>query len=200
MKPTRKSLLLAAAIAMAPLAAGAQNATAPISYSFVDLGYVTTDIDGVSKDLDGWLLRGSFEPVENLFVYGRYVDQSVSFQGGDVDTQTWALGVGYAFPLADNVDLYGKAGYLNADGSAGPIDLNDDGYEIGAGLRARPIDMLEVEGSVTYQDLSDAGDDTVFGIAGRWYIADQFALGIEGEFGDDADTYGIGFRWAFGNR
>jgi opacity protein-like surface antigen len=192
--------LLAVAITLAPLAAGAQSAGSSISYSFADLAYVTTDVDGVSKDLDGWLLRGSFEPVENLFVYGRYADQSVSFAGGDVDTQTWALGVGYAFPLADRVDLYGKAGYINADGSAGPIDLNDDGYEIGAGLRARPLDPLELEGSVTYQDLSDAGDDTVLGIGARWYIADQFAMGLEGEFSDDADTYGIGFRWAFGNR
>jgi hypothetical protein len=201
MKPiSKKNLVLAAALALTPLVAGAQAGNTDISYSYLEAGYVTSDVDGISKDLDGWLLRGSFEPVENLFIYGRYLDQSVTIRGVDVDGQDWALGVGYAFPLADKLDLYGKAGYVSAEASAGGLDLDDDGYELGVGLRARPLDPLELEGTVTYVDLSDSGDDTSFGLGARWYIVDQFAIGLEGNWGDDADTYGIGFRWAFGNR
>lgn len=200
MRNTSLPRLLAVAIALSPLAAGAQTSGSPISYSFADLAYITTDVDGIDKDFDGWLLRGSFEPVENFFVYGRYSDQSVSIQGTDFDGQAWALGAGYALPLNERLDLYGKVGYVSTEASAGPIDADDDGYELGVGLRARPLDPLELEGSVTYVDLSDSGDDTAFGIGARWYIAEQFALGLEGEFSDDAETYGIGFRWAFGNR
>lgn len=198
---TRKRLTLAVALALSPFVAGAQTGgSSTISYSFIDAAYVTTDVDALSKDLDGWLLRGSFEPVENLFIYGGYNDQSVTIRGVDADLETWALGVGYAFPLAEMVDLYGKAGYVSADASVGPFDEDDDGYELGVGLRARPIDPLELEGTVTYVDLSDSGDDTSFGAAARWYVVPQFAIGVEGQWADDADTYGIGFRWSFGNR
>ena len=62
---------------------------------------------------------------------------------------------------------------------------------------ARPVDPLELEGAVNYVDLSDSGDDTSFGVAARWFITEAFALGVEGEFADDADTYGIGFRLQF---
>jgi hypothetical protein len=200
MRNNRLNPLLALAVALSPMAATAQTSGSSMSYSYIDAAYVATDVDALSKDLDGWLLRGSFEPVENLFVYGRYDDQSVTIRGVDAEVQTWALGVGYAFPLADTVDLYGKAGYVSADASVGPFDEDDDGYELGVGLRARPIDPLELEGTVTYVDLSDSGDDTAFGAAARWYIVPQFAIGIEGQWADDSETYGIGFRWAFGSR
>ena len=65
-------------------------------------------------------------------------------------------------------------------------------------MRARPVEPLELEGAITYVDLSDSGDDTSFGVAARWFFTDNLALGVEGEFADDANTYGVGFRWAFG--
>ncbi|HEX6573316.1 MAG TPA: porin family protein [Steroidobacteraceae bacterium] len=199
----RKSLLglVAASLAMCPLlAAQAED----ISYTYVDLGYVTTDLDGVGKDLDGFVLRGSFEVADDWFLYARYLDQSVKFSGVDFDFQQYSVGGGYAWSFADNMDLYGRLGYTEAElevsgGGFGQSSVDDDGYELGVGIRARPVDALELEGAINYVDLSDSGDDTSFGVAARWFITDVFALGVEGDFADDADTYGIGFRLHFGN-
>lgn len=196
-KPSLTSLV--ALLALGPLAAQAEG----ISYTYVDVGYVTTDLDAVSKDVDGFLLRGSLEIADNWFVYARYVDQSVSFSGVDVDVEQYAVGAGYAWSFRDNMDLYGRAGYVSAQADAsgggfGGYDIDDDGYEVGVGIRARPLDPFELEGSVNYVDLSDAGDDTAFGIAGRWFVTDNLALDVEGEFASDANSYGVGFRWAFG--
>ena len=191
--------VVAAALAVSPFAAVHAEG---ISYTYVDLGYITTDIDGIDKDLDGFVLRGSFEVVDNWFLYARDLDQSVSIAGVDFDAQQYGIGGGYAWSFADNMDLYGRIGYTEVEldasgGGFGGVNVDDDGYELGVGIRARPIDMLELEGAVNYVDLSDAGDDTSLGVAARWFITDVFALGVEGEFADDADSYGIGFRLQF---
>jgi hypothetical protein len=196
----RKSLLglVASALAIGPLVAQAQD----IGYTYVDLGYVTTDIDGISKDLDGFVLRGSLEIADSWFLYARYLDQSVSVAGVDFDAQQYAVGGGFAWSFADNMDLFGRIGYTEVEldvsgGGFGGVNVDDDGYELGVGIRARPITSLELEGVLNYVDLSDSGDDTSLGVAARWFITDAFALGIEGDFADDAETYGIGFRLQF---
>jgi hypothetical protein len=185
--------LLASSCALAPLAAQAEG----LSYSQLDAGYVVTDIDDFNDEADGFMLRGSYEFVENWFGYARYLDQSVDAFGVDVDVSQFSLGVGYALPLAATTDLYGKIGYSQADASAGGASADDDGYELAVGLRAKPLQQLELEGSVNYLDLSDTGDDTSLGLAARWYFADQLAVGVEGDFADDATSYGIGVRWSF---
>jgi hypothetical protein len=196
----RKSLLglVASALAIGPLVAQAQD----IGYTYVDLGYVTTDIDGISKDLDGFVLRGSLEIADSWFLYARDLDQSVSVAGVDFDAQQYAVGGGFAWSFADNMDLFGRIGYTEVEldvsgGGFGGVNVDDDGYELGVGIRARPITSLELEGVLNYVDLSDSGDDTSLGVAARWFITDAFALGIEGDFADDAETYGIGFRLQF---
>jgi hypothetical protein len=59
-------------------------------------------------------------------------------------------------------------------------------------------EQVELEGSVNYVDLSDSGDDTSLGLAARWYLTEQVALGLETAFSDDATSYGLGVRWHFG--
>jgi hypothetical protein len=196
MRTAVTTTFLAASLAFAPGAVLAQSKD--ISYSYVDLAYVETDIDGIDKDLDGFALRGSLDVGSNVFLFAGYTDQSADFFGIDVDFQQYDVGVGYAWSFADDMDLYGKLGYVAAEADGGGVEIDDDGYELGVGLRARPLDPLELEGAITYVDLSDSGDDTSFGVAARWFFVDQFALGIEAAFGDDAESYGIGFRWSFG--
>lgn len=187
----RKLSLVAATLAlMAPIAATQAEG---IGYDYVDLGYVTTDSDEFSKDADGFVLRGSLEVIDDWFVYGRYSDQSVEHGGHDLDLERLSVGGGYAWSFAEDMDLFGKVGYTEVDG-----EHDDDGYELGVGIRARPLSALELEGSINYVDLSDKGDDTSLGVAALWYIAEHVALGVEGEFADEEETYGVGFRWEFG--
>jgi hypothetical protein len=196
----RKTYLALAATALA--CAPALSQAGDLSYSYIDLGYVETDLDGIGPDLDGFVLRGSLELGSNVFLFAQYLDQSASDSGVKLDGETYGVGVGYAWSFADNMDLYGKLGYVRSEatvrGFGERFSADDDGYQIGFGIRALPIELLELEGAVNYTDLSDSGDDTSFGVAARWRITPQFALGVEAEFADDAKAYGIGFRWTFG--
>jgi hypothetical protein len=187
--------LLASSFAIAPLAAQADG----LSYSMLDVGYLVTDIDNLDENADGFALEGSYEFVENWFGYGHYGDQTVDAFGSNLDLKVFGLGVGYAWPLADTTDLYGKLGYTQVEAEAFGGSADDDGYALSVGLRSKPVEQLELEGAINYVDLSDSGDDTGFGVAARWYFTNQFAIGVEGGFADDATSYGIGARWSFGS-
>jgi hypothetical protein len=169
------------------------------SYSYLDAAYVNTDIDQFDEDVDGFALRGSYELTNNVFVFAGYADQGTSVAGFDIDLQTYNLGLGYAWPLGKALDVYGKVGYVSSEADVqGLGDADDDGYSLAVGLRGRAVEQLELEGAVTYVDLSDSGDDTTLDLGARWYFTPQFAFGVEGSFGDDANTYGLGVRWNFG--
>lgn len=186
---------LAASAAFVPFLAQAEG----LSWSYLEAAYVNTDVDGFNEEVDGFALRGSFEIVDNLFIFAGYADQGTSVGGFDIDLKSYNAGLGYAWPIGQALDLYGKVGYVKAEVDTNFIgDVDDDGYLLAVGLRGRAVEQLELEGSVNYVDLSDSGDDTTFDLGARWYFTPQFAVGLEGSFGDDANTYGLGARWSFG--
>ena len=174
-------------LAAAPLAALAED----MSYSFVDLAYVETEIDGAGQSPDGFVLRGSVGFAVNWFAFAEYSAQSVS----GVDLDAFAVGVGGHYSLAENLDLVGRIGWTESEVSFGPFDFDDDGYLIDAGLRGRVGDSVELEGGARYADFSDAGDSTALYVGGRFHFNDTWALGAEyqdgAEFQGVADTSAI---------
>jgi len=185
---------LALAAAMLPLMAQADN----LSYSYVDFAYINTELDDFDEEIDGFALRGSVEITEQAFVFGSYVDQSTSVFGEDLDVRCYGVGLGYAWPVSDTADFYGKVGYVETEAEFAGFSADDDGFSLGVGLRGRVAEQFELEGAVTYIDLSESGDDTVLGLGARWYFTDVFSLGVELETDDDATTYGVGGRFNFG--
>lgn len=178
------TLLLAAA----PLAAQAEG----MSYSYLDLGYAETDLDGGPSG-DGFGVRGSMGFAENFFVFADYLTQDF----GPVDVDVYSVGLGARMGLTDTLDLVGRAGYLKADASAGGFSADDDGYLVAAGLRGRVADQFELEGNVIHRDLGSGADDTAVAVGGRYFFTDNVALGAEYEHSDDGSTVFAGVRFSF---
>jgi hypothetical protein len=175
-----KVILGSIVLAAAPLAALAED----MSYSYVDLAYVETDIDN-APTADGFGLRGSIGFAENWLAFAEYSAQSV--QGVDLDTI--AVGFGGHYGLAENFDLVGRLGYFEVDVSAGGgLNASDDGYLFDLGLRGRVGDAVELEGGARYTDLSDGGDDTSVFVGGRFHFNQTWALGAEYQSGDDTSS------------
>ena len=192
--------VLAASAALAPFMAQAEG----LSYTYVEVGYANTDIDEVNETVGGWGLKGSVEITENIFVQGRYADQKTDVRdGGEVTLQPWDFSIGYAWPIADQVDIYGTVGYLNFDldvpNSFELRNTSDDGYTLGLGIRSRFAEKFEVEGTAKYANVSDYGDEFDFGVFGRWYVTDMFALTAGYNIGDETSTFWGGVRMEFGN-
>jgi hypothetical protein len=177
-------------LACAPLAALADD----MSYSYVDLAYVETDIDGVGQSADGIAARGSVGFAEHYFAFGEFVSESVQ----NVDLDTITVGLGGHYGLAENLDLVGKLGWFSVDLSGGGANFDDDGYLLDLGLRGRVADSVELEGGVRYTDLGGAnGDDTAFYFGGRYHFNDMWAVGAEYQSGDDSSSWLAGVRISF---
>lgn len=188
---TRAALALACAAAILPPAALANGP----DYSYVEAGYVETDVDGAGGNLDGYGVRGSVAIADRWFAFAGYADQSY----GGFDLQDYEIGGGYAWPLANSTDLLGKVSFVRLEGEFAGFSASDEGYAVALGIRSRFKDRFELEASVGYTELSDSGGDTALGVAARWYPVERFAIGIDAASGDDTTAYGVGLRWEFGN-
>ncbi|MGB5133343.1 MAG: hypothetical protein WBO00_12035 [Steroidobacteraceae bacterium] len=185
-----KAMTAGMVLAALPLASHAED----MSYSNIDLAYVSTDVDGFGPSFDGFGVRGSIGFAENYFAFAEY--SSVSASGFDVD-QT-AVGLGGHYGLTDNLDLVGRAGWYKAEVGSGGASLDDDGYLVSAGLRGRAGDKVELEGSVIYTDVGGSGgDQTTIAVGGRYYFTPTFALGAEYQDNDDWSSYLVGVRFSF---
>ncbi len=186
LKAMTASLFLAAL----PLASHAKD----MSYSYVELGWLQTDIEGVSGNPDGFGLRGSIGFAEHYFGFAEYSNQSLS--GADLDLIT--VGLGGRYGLSDNMDLVGRAGWFKVDASGPGGSFDDDGYLVSAGVRGQVGDSVELEGSVIYTDVGGSGgDDTAVAVGGRYYFTENFALGAEYQHASDSSTILLGGRYSF---
>ena len=173
------------------LASYAASAADGVSYSYIDLNYVNTDLErGPSGD--GFGARGSVEFGGNFFVFAEYA--TLDFD--NVDADQYAVGLGGFMELTGEIDLTGRIGYVEADLSGGGLGLDDDGYMASLGVRGR-MDSFELEGQGIYRDFSDGGDEFALNIAGRYYFTENIAAGVEYEIGDDAQNFIVGVRFTF---
>ena len=168
-----------------------------LNYNFIEAGYVEFDLDDdiVDVDGDGLGIGGSFEVGESMFVTAGYSTADFDF---GIDLDQLSVGLGIHTPIADDIDLVGTISYVSVEASVPGVSADDDGFEATVGIRAMVSEAIELAGGVSYIDLSDSGDDTSFGGSAWYYFSDQFAIGIQAEFGDDVTAYGIGGRLYFG--
>lgn len=190
----RKGFILGSIAAMS--IAGQAVAAEGFDYSYVEIGYVKSEIDDLDIDGDGFGLRGSYEFTENFHAFAAYADQDFDF---DVGATTFELGGGFAWPVNPNLDLVGTLSYIKAEIDVPFIgDFDDDGFAVGAGVRARVIDALELTGGLKYASFDEGGDDTTFGAGARYFFTKMFAAGVDVDFDDDGTTWILGARLSFG--
>jgi hypothetical protein len=182
---------LAVLAAALPIASHAET----MSYSYAELGYVDTKLDGDGFDVDGngFALRGSLPVTPNFFVFAGYQDLDFDF---DVDVSLLEVGGGGHWPLSDKVDIVGKLGIVKAEVDLGNFDDDDDGFLLGARVRGEVAPKFELEGGFDYRDI-DVGDETTIVLEGRYFFLPQLAGGVSVSIGDDVTSLGLNARWSF---
>ena len=184
------SLLALAVLGTSPAMAEGLN------YNYIEAAYVDTEIDDNSFDIDGdgIALGGSVELGETMFLTAGYSAQEFDF---GIDVDQWSVGIGGHIPISDGIDLIGTLSYIDAEVDTRFGSFDDSGYGLSVGVRARITDNVELEGGINYVDLDDVGDDTTFGVGGRYYFTPEFALGAGFAVGSDASAWSIGVRYEF---
>lgn len=184
---------------VAALAAAAPALADGLSYNYIEGAYAMAEIEDL--DADGFGVNGAVELTPNLHAFGSL--RNLDFDDIDAELDTLTAGLGVNWPLAENVDVIGGASFerQKIEGTS------ESGWGIGAGVRGRVMNNLELTGAVKYADVGDFGNSTTFTAGGRWYFTPNFAVGVDYnriDLGDDVDVDGdawlLSLRYDFGDR
>ncbi len=169
-------------------------ASSQFNYTYVELGYDETEYQAGNTDVDGdgLTLSGSFEINDDWHAFASYGTADLDF---GIDLDTFVIGAGYAFPLRQDVDLYGRVLYLNLDADVGALGADEDGLGLQFRIRALVTDELELEGGVQHVDIEDS--DTSVQVGARYYFTETFSAGIGLTVAGDTDGIGINARYSF---
>lgn len=180
-------------LAVLPLAASADG----FDYTFVEGGIVNTEIDTGPVDVegDGFGINGSFSINDDLHILAGYSDIDYDF---GVDGSLVNIGLGFNTGLSQDLDFVADISYVSAEVDSGFASADEDGYSLGAGIRARTGQKVELQAGLHYVDLDDS--DTVLSVGGRYYFSDSFAFGAGLADDDNGLSWNIGVRAEFGGR
>jgi opacity protein-like surface antigen len=190
----RKQFALGAVLAMG--LGGTALAAEGISYNNVEAGYARSEIFDLA-DGDTFSLKGSAAFGEYLFGFAGLA--STDYEGG-LDTDEFNVGLGAHWSLAPNLDLTTGLSWERAKVNySGVGSASDDGYGLSVGLRGRVADNWELSAGAKYVNLGDDVDGTTLSVGARYHFTPALALGVEISDNKDVTSYGIGFRYTFGN-
>lgn len=168
------------------------------SFNYVEGGYSSADIPG---DPDGFILRGSVELTDVVYLNGSYTSLSGDFDHAfagkvDIDTDTPSIGIGAKLPIGSNTAVYGEANYFDTDTKTGRFSDSDDGHSLVFGVRSMLTDNTELYGKVAnieYQETT-----TEIGIGARQYVTDNLGVFAEYTTNDaEVDAYSVGVTYRF---
>jgi hypothetical protein len=166
---------------------------APLSYTNVDVGIVTTDLINSSLNGDGVLVRGSLAVNQNFFLLASISD--IGYED-NVDGFAWSAGVGGHMPINKQMDLVGRLAYVHQDLDNRGGSSTEGGYLLSGTVRGFVMDKLELEGGVQHVHLDESGNDTSLIGEGRYFFTDRIAGGVLVQLGDTS-AFGINVRFTF---
>ncbi|MBI5431268.1 MAG: hypothetical protein HZA52_00375 [Planctomycetes bacterium] len=181
------------------------DADAPFSYTYLEVGAVSFDVDVIDDEADVHYGRASIELLGFLYVFGGHSNLSIDYQ--NTDTDLIELGAGAHVNVVPKLDLFGEVGWLYADVSSDLTALDDttNGYEVFGGARWMVLPWsgggLELNGGLGYVDLENqvsSDDKTTFWEVGvRVHVLEVPSVGATYSKLEDDDQVSAGVRLSF---
>lgn len=183
-----------------------------LSYTYIEAGYFSTNLDGFDDATDAVQARVSIGLFDFLYVFGEYTAESLdavqnASSLGDVDNDAVALGAGAHLELAPSFDLVGEAAWLYNDLQSDQLSNLDDthnGWTAFAGARWLAVPWsgggLELNGGVRWTDqVTLLTDDEVnaWEAGARVHILSALSLGARYIVQEDDSTWGVNLRLSF---
>lgn len=193
-----KSTLLASLLGL--LSVNAVAAVSP-TWNYAQLGYIQTDIDGLSElDPNGLMVFGSYELSEHFFIAGSFASLSDDYQSVEVDLEQGTAGLGYKYSMTQSTDWFVALSYEYASAEVDTpfFDNKEDGHGVGimTGVRSMVLDQLELKGALRHVHIEGEGQSSL-GLGIDYLLSDFAAVGVNYDIGDDANTFGFNLRYNF---
>jgi hypothetical protein len=189
--------LCIATMLSAPMAATAS----PLSYNYVEAGYVKVEPDDSNIDFDGFRAKVSGQISDAAYVFASYGElESDRIGNTTFEQEVITAGLGFRAPLGRATDFNAEFAYVYADLSAkGPLggsSEDDSGFGLGAGLRHLFAPQFEGGVKLDYVDVFD-DDETTLTFSGLFHLTPALSLGAAYSISDDADGWSVGGRFNF---
>ena len=185
---TRKMWLVG--LLVLPTVVGAEG----FDYTYLEAGYVRTQIDAGAFDVDGDGLgvRGSYGFGEDFYGFIGLADQEFDF---NIDGTQFNFGLGWHQTLNASADLLAEVSYVSVDLNAPFAGADEDGFGLGIGIRTRALENIELEAGLDYINLDSS--ETSVSFDGRYYLTEKLAVGGGLSFSDDSTGWNLGLRAEF---
>lgn len=188
----KRSLFALALAAALPMSAQAGE----VSYSYIQAGYASTNLDVFDVDFDGWSLDGSYGFNDNFYAFGGYKTGDYS----SVDFNQTNLGMGWH--STGTAQWFAEISWIkNEIDYGGGSNFDDNGYSVAGGVRGFMGENFEGNAKVNYVDVGDFGDGFGVGLSGIYHFGDTWGAYASYDYSNrdevDVDTWGLGVRASF---
>ena len=210
----------------AALIASASAYSSDISYSYIELGYGSTNYDlkygGLTENIDnadGVAIKGSVAISPNFNLIGAYSKGSTTHSfdfgapvidiKGKVEAERYELGLGAHRAVGPRTDLFGEVKYIKTDYTTKSVTIDgfdsfyfsdDDqeggGYGLDLGLRHKFNSRFEGLASVGYEDV-DSRNQASATVGGLMHINQRVAVGVNLSKGEEDESASAGLRINF---
>lgn len=181
--------------------------------------------DSISLETDsgsGFQVGAAWQIGERWHVFAEYAQASQdldlaavvdgeAFSGtGDFDVIRYRFGIGYGFEISDAMLAFTRVSFDSIEFQDFEIDgedlgdIDDDGWGAEVGMLWAITPQLHLQGQVRYTSVGELDDaegssfdgDVLYGVSGRWYFSDNFAMQAGYEAGE-ISAWHVGVRFAF---
>ncbi|MBK7641431.1 MAG: hypothetical protein IPJ19_00030 [Planctomycetes bacterium] len=183
---------------------GTDDGTFHFSYTYLELGYSSTNLDKLDDDAKGLRGRASLGLLGFAYVFLDYANETTDFQNSKSDT--YGLGAGVHIPLQPKIDLVGEAAWLSNDISSDltTLDESNTGWTALAGARVLAVPWdgggLEWNGGYRWIDLKGFASDEKTGaweVGARAHFLKMFSVGATYSFLEQDRQWGLNARISF---
>ena len=182
------SILTLAVATLCPTLTPAQSDGGP-SYNYLQLNAGLTRYEDLGDDGEILGIAASFELSDSIFLYADYGDNSANAGGVLSDITALEVGVGAYVSIAPSVDFFASLGFLSADSD---LSGDEDGHALGAGLRAKASDQLELNAGL--KETSTGEDDSALWVGAVFNLNDKMGVSTTFTNGEGYDTIMVGLR------
>ena len=170
-----------------------QSIASGLSYSYVEVGYLDTnlDVDGVDIDGDGYAFVASSDITDNLAVFITYEEEDYQF---DIEGKAAQFGINYHTPISATGDLVVSISAADVEISQPLLGTQDDtGNAIRIGLRNQNSKVAEVSIFISRIDVFD-DTDTSFALDMGLNATDAMQVVLGFSTSDNGSLLSIGLR------
>jgi hypothetical protein len=174
------------------------------SYTFLEVGYVRTDLDLIDDDAEAFYARASIGFLEYFHVFGGVAHESTNFDDATVDA--YEVGGGVQLPILSQFDVVGEAAWLyNYIDSDTLFDKDTNtGVELYGGARFMVLPWsgggLELDGGYRYTDIDSLLSDkntSAIEVGARVHFLSHLSIGATYAFIEDDRRLYADLRFSF---